>query len=286
MKLLDGKSVKEILVSKITEEIAPLIARGEKPPRVDVILVGDDLGSKKYVEMKTKLANQIGFESFVHTFSSDVSEKELASKIEELNLYRDVTGFFLQLPLPINLDSNRIINMISPDKDIDGLTSTNLGKLFQGSDDAILSATPRGILMLLDHYGVDIEGKNIVIVGWSKIVGMPLLAVLTNRGGTVTVCHDKTTDLKSHTSAADILISATGVAGLIKREDIKEGAVVIDVGISIDPSGRISGDVDAGSVGDKPSWLTPVPGGVGPMTVAALMLNVFDRWKKRYTQNS
>lgn len=279
MIILDGKATSIKIETEISKDIESRLLGTVKPPRLDVIIVGDDYGSKKYVQMKKKTAEKLGFISVVHELDASTSQADILSLIQELNIYEDVTGIMVQLPLPADIDTNAVVNAVDSDKDVDGLTAYNLGLAYQG-EDTIVSATPRGILLLLEEYEIDVKGKDVVIVGWGKSVGIPLLGKLTSMGATVTICHDLTTDLASKTSQAEILISATGVSGLVKAEHVKEGAIVIDVGISMNNEGKISGDVDVESIREKVSAISPVPGGVGPMTVASLMLNTYEAWVK------
>jgi methylenetetrahydrofolate dehydrogenase (NADP+)/methenyltetrahydrofolate cyclohydrolase len=280
-KVMDGKALQKMVLQELKEKITTEIVSGRKTPRIDVIIVGNDPASQKYVDMKKKAAEGCGFLSIVHNLPEDISQEELEGRVEELNKYNEVDGFFIQLPLPKHIDSESVLKLIDPAKDIDGLTSDNLGMCYHGDETGILSATPRGIIMLLDHYNIEVKGLNIVIVGWSKIVGMPLMAVLSRKEATVTVCNDKTVDLKSACKSADIVISATGVAGLITGEHVKDGAILIDVGFSVDKDGKVRGDIEYDSVLDKTSYITPVPGGVGPMTVAALLTNAYEVWMSR-----
>ena len=239
-----------------------------------VIQIGDDEASNVYVKQKEKLALEIGYK-FVHKrYTSNVTNEEIIEYINELNNDDSIDGIIVQMPIPSHLDTELIQNTISPLKDVDGLTFFNTGRLVHGSP-ALVPCTPKGIVELLDYYNIDIEGKKAVVVGRSILVGKPIAHMLLNRNATVTTCHSKTKDVSSYTKDADIVVVAVGKAGFLTGDMIKEGSIVIDVGISrID--GKLYGDVDFESCKDKVSYLTPVPGGVGPMTVYELMNNVYE----------
>ena len=239
-----------------------------------VIQIGDDEASNVYVKQKEKLALEIGYK-FVHKrYTSNVTNEEIIEYINELNNDDSIDGIIVQMPIPSHLDTELIQNTISPLKDVDGLTFFNTGRLVHGSP-ALVPCTPKGIVELLDYYNIDIEGKKAVVVGRSILVGKPIAHMLLNRNATVTICHSKTKDVSSYTKDADIVVVAVGKAGFLTGDMIKEGSIVIDVGISrID--GKLYGDVDFESCKDKVSYLTPVPGGIGPMTVYELMNNVYE----------
>lgn len=279
MVILDGNKLQKQIFNELHNKFKSLLST-YRPPRLDVILVAEDLASLKYVEMKKKAGESLGCIVNIHEFTSNVSFNELQTLIRGWNLMDDVDGIMIQFPLPSDLDEVKLASLIDPLKDVDGLNPLNLGKLFAKQKDVIIPATPLGILMLLNQYKVEIVGKRVVIVNDSNLIGMPLLALLTQAGGTVTICHDRTEDLESITKKADILISATGIPGLITLGHVKTGATVIDVGVSFDLNGKIQGDV-VRNVSEKASMLTPVPGGVGPMTIAALLSNLFEVWSKR-----
>ncbi len=242
--------------------------------------MGNDPASRVYVNNKRKACEKVGINSFFHHLPEDTTEEELLKLIDELNRKEEVDGILVQLPLPKSINPQRVIEAITPEKDVDGFHPQNMGLLIAGSEDGFIPCTPLGIKLLLKHYGIDIKGKDTTVVGAGYIVGKPLSVLLVNMNATVTVCHIYTADLKKHTVGADILISATGVPHLIKEDMVKEGAVVIDVGIS-KVDGKIVGDVDFERVKEKASYITPVPGGVGPMTVTALLLNTFKAYKRR-----
>ena len=274
-KIIDGKKIRNEMLDDFKREVKQYMIK----PCVAVIQIGDDPASNTYIKSKEKASNDIGL-YFKHIkFNENVKEIEVINKILELNNDEYVHGILLQLPLPEGFNQDKLINYISRSKDVDGLTDINLGKLFNNKP-GMVSCTPLGIMTLFDKYGVDVEGKNVVIVGRSKLVGKPMLGLLLNRNATVTICHSKTVNLKMHTKNADILIVAVGKKHFITKDMVKEDAVVIDVGINKDEDG-LHGDVDFDSVKDIASLITPVPGGVGPMTVASLMSNVLEAYRKQ-----
>lgn len=279
-KILDGKKISREIKEEIYQEV-----KDEKiPPRLDVILVGNDGGSEVYVRNKEIACKACGFDSEVHRFPESVTEEELLGKIKELNERTDVTGFFVQLPLPDHIDTKKILESIDPEKDVDGFNPYNIGGLWSGLD-TFSPATPSGIIELLKRYQIKVSGKHCVIVGRSSIVGKPLAGLLLQNDATVTICHSKTEGLKEITRTADILISSIGKPGYIDGTFVKPGVVVIDVGTTRVPdptkkSGyRLSGDVNFEKIKNLCSYITPVPGGVGPMTIAMLMLNTLKAYQ-------
>ena len=242
--------------------------------------MGDDFGSQKYVEMKSKKAQELGIQCEVHRFEEDIQEKEIVRLIEELNRNDEIDGVMVQLPLPSHINEKNILEKILPSKDVDGLTSVNLGKLFKNDPTAIAPATAKGILELLKEYEIEIDGKSAVVIGRSDIVGLPTVALLQNENATVTVCHSHTKDLKEVCKRADILVVGIGKAEFIDMEYVKEGSVVIDVGTNKNEEGKLVGDVDFESVKNIVEYITPVPGGVGPMTISCLLSNLLDAYKK------
>jgi bifunctional protein folD len=274
-QILDGKKLRD----KILEELKVKIDRFEIKPTLVVILVGDNPASKIYVNNKKKTAEKLGINSEIINYPSNVSEKEILDKIEELNNDENVTAILVQLPLPEHISKENIMNKISPSKDVDGFTPYNFGKLFSGEIPAVYPCTPKGILLLLDEYGIALDGQHVVVVGRSNIVGRPLAQMLLNRNATVTVCHSHTKNLAQITKTADILISAVG-KNIIEGEMLKSGCVVVDVGIFKDNDGKTRGDVDFENASKVASYITPVPGGVGPMTIASLMLNTVELFEK------
>lgn len=271
--ILDGKKAAQEIRASLKEEVARLKARG-LTPGLAVVLVGEDPASKVYVKQKEKACREAGIASQVYRLPEDTSEESLLQLIQELNADRAVHGILVQLPLPGRLDANRVIQAIDPAKDVDGFHPLNVGRLAVGLP-APVPCTPRGIIHLLDAYGIPIAGRHAVVVGRSNIVGKPLAQLLLARNATVTVCHSKTVDLASLTRTADILVAAAGKPRLITRGMVKPGAVVVDVGINRLPEGLV-GDVDFEAVREVAGYITPVPGGVGPLTIAMLLKNTLE----------
>lgn len=269
--ILDGKKLRD----KILVGLEQRIAKFERKPKLVVILAGDNPASEIYVNNKQKCAQKIGIDSEVIKYPSDVEESVLINKIQELNGDKSVTAILVQLPLPEHISKTNVIEAIVPEKDVDGFTPYNFGKLFSCEKPYVYPCTPKGILLLLDEYGIEIEGKHAVVVGRSGIVGRPMSQMLLNRNATVTVCHSYTKNLEQITKTADILVSAVG-KNIIKGEMLKSDCVVVDVGIFKDDSGKLHGDVDFESSSKIASYISPVPGGVGPMTIASLMLNTVE----------
>ncbi|MBE6138506.1 MAG: bifunctional methylenetetrahydrofolate dehydrogenase/methenyltetrahydrofolate cyclohydrolase FolD [Firmicutes bacterium] len=275
--IMDGKE----LSRKIREEIRTEVKSYMIKPCLAVIQIGDDPASNVYVASKEKACNEAGI-YFKHIkYSEDTREKEIINKIVEMNNDEYVNGILLQLPIPEKYNSERIINYIARNKDVDGLTDINVGKLLNNKK-CLVSCTPQGIMELMKHYQIDLEGKNVVIVGRSNLVGKPLISLFLNHNATVSICHSKTVNLKSYTLNADILVVAVGKKYIITEDMIKKDAIVIDVGINRE-NNMIYGDVDFEKVKEKASYITPVPGGVGPMTVAMLLRNVNECYKKMNT---
>lgn len=273
--ILDGKMLRD----KIFESLKATLDKMEQKPTLAVILVGENPASQIYVRNKKKTAEKLGINSLSIEYPSDISEEELLNKIKELNSDEKVTAILVQLPLPAHINKNRIIDAILPQKDVDGLTPYNLGKLFSGEEPYVYPCTPKGILLLLDEYNIKLEGKNIVVVGRSNLVGKPVAQMLLKRNATVTMCHSHTKNLSEITKTADIIVSAVGKK-VIGEKMLKSDCVVIDVGIFRDENGKISGDVDFENVSKTAAYISPVPGGVGPMTIASLMLNTVELARK------
>lgn len=273
--ILDGKNLRD----KILTELKTRLDKYETKPTLVVILVGENPASKIYVNNKKKTAESLGINSIVVNYPSDVTEAELLNKIEELNSDPSVTAILVQLPLPKHIDKFKVINAITPSKDVDGFTPENAGKLFIGEKPYVYPCTPKGIIKLLDAYNIEIAGKHAVIVGRSNIVGKPLAQMLLDRNATVTICHSHTENLAEITKTADILVSAVG-GKIIWKNMITSNCVVIDVGIFKDENGKTRGDVDFNEVSLQTSYITPVPGGVGPMTIAMLMENTVELFEK------
>ena len=268
MKIIDGKTLAENLRKNIANEVKQY----SRPPGLAVILVGDDEASKVYVRNKSKACVQVGFYSDQIHKSANITQEELLSEVQRLNENNNIDGILVQLPLPSHIDANEIIEAIIPEKDVDGFSSENVGKLSLNKP-FISPCTPRGVMKMLASIKCDLRGKDCVIIGASNIVGRPMAMELLNTGATVQVCHKETNDIKQKTKSADIIIAAAGVSNLVNRKWIKEGAVIIDVGINRLENGTMTGDVDFDDVKDIASAISPVPGGVGPMTIAVLLEN-------------
>ena len=277
MNIIDGKKVSSHIKDNIAAEVKMLKNKTGKTPGLAVVLVGDDPASAVYVKNKNKTCKNIGFQSFEHILSENTSEDKLLNLINELNNDDQVNGILVQLPLPSHISSKTILVSINPQKDVDGFHLENVGRLVTGNA-LFKPCTPAGIIKLLDEYKIEIEGKNAVIIGRSNIVGKPVSFLLLERNATVTICHSRTKDLPSITRSADILIAAIGKPNFVSLDMVKNNAVVIDVGINrLD--GKLVGDVDFASVSKQASLITPVPGGVGPMTIAMLMENTLQAFK-------
>jgi len=273
--ILDGKKLRD----KIIENLKAKVDTFDEKPTLVVILVGEDPASKIYVNNKKKMAEKIGIHSEVINYPANITEAELLDKIEELNNNKKVTAILVQLPLPKHISKDNVMNKIIPSKDVDGFTPYNFGKLFSGETPTVYPCTPKGILLLLDEYNIEIEGKHVVIVGRSNIVGKPLSQMMLNKNATVTICHSHTKNLSQITKTADILVSAVG-KNIIEGEMLKTDCVIVDVGIFKDENGKTRGDVDFESASKIASFISPVPGGVGPMTIASLMLNTVELFEK------
>lgn len=271
--IMDGKSLKGEILSGLAEEVKAL----DKVPTLCVIQVGDDEASNVYINQKRKMCNDIGY-NFIHEkYDDSITEDELLKNIERFNSNDNIDAILVQMPLPSGINEKSIQNAVNKYKDVDGLNDSNIVDLISGKS-SLYPCTACGVISLLDKYGVILEGSNVVIVGRSSLVGMPLFHMLENRNATVTLCHSKTRNLQSITKNADIIISATGVKGLIKEDMVNNNAVVVDVGIARE-NGKLYGDVDFDNVSKKASLITPVPGGVGPMTIASLAQNVLKAYK-------
>lgn len=278
--LIDGKAVAANIKNSIAAEVKSLVAEGKRPPCLAVILAGDDKASEVYVRNKHKDCLEVGFKSLQINFGADVSESELLKTISDLASDDTVDGILCQLPLPKGIDKDKILAAIPYSKDVDAFNPYNAGLIMQGKP-VFAPCTPAGVVRLLDEYGISTEGKECVIIGRSDIVGKPLAMLLTARSATVTVCHTRTQDLAFHTKRADIVIAAAGRQGLLTGDMIKDGAVVIDVGINRKSDGKLCGDCDFESCAQKASFITPVPGGVGPMTRAMLLINTLTAYKAK-----
>ncbi len=277
MTIIDGKKVSAEVKAKVAEETAGLKKQGITPG-LAVILVGDDPASRVYVNNKKKACELVGFKSEEYALPASASQEELLALVEELNNRSDINGILCQLPLPEGLDDSAVIEAISPLKDVDAFHKQNVGRIMIGDYD-FLPCTPAGIMEMLHYYDISVDGKKCVVIGRSNIVGKPMAMLLLHENGTVTICHSHTKNLSEITSDADILVAAIGVPKFVKADMVKKGAVVIDVGMDRDEEGKLCGDVDFDDVKDKCSYITPVPGGVGPMTIATLMKNTLKACK-------
>lgn len=271
-EILDGKACAKEILSDIKVQVEKMTRK----PSLAVILVGDDEASKIYVKNKEKTALELGFKSKTYRLEKNTTAQELKDLILNLNLDVDTDAILLQLPLPKHLKAQEFIELIDPKKDVDGFHPINCGKLLTDTNPYAISCTPKGVIKLLEKNNIEISGKHCVVIGRSNMVGKPLSILLLNKNATVTMAHSKTKNLSQTAKTADILISATGVSNLVKKDFVKEGAVVVDVGISRDSEGKIKGDVDFLEVSKAASHITPVPGGVGPMTIAMLMENTLE----------
>jgi methylenetetrahydrofolate dehydrogenase (NADP+)/methenyltetrahydrofolate cyclohydrolase len=270
-QIIDGKSVAAAVREEVRQRVARLAARGVAPG-LATVLVGDDPASRVYVGNKSKACEEVGIRSFGHRLAADVRQADLVALVQSLGRRRDVHGILVQLPLPPPLDAREVIAALPPDKDVDGLHPVNQGRLLAG-EPGLRPCTPLGVLRLLDETGVALKGARAVVVGRSVLVGKPVALLLLERHATVTMCHSRTTDLAGEVARADVVVAATGQAGLVRGRWIRPGAVVIDVGINRGADGRLCGDVEFEAAQERAAYITPVPGGVGPMTVAMLMLN-------------
>ena len=279
--IMDGKRLRDKILSNLKSEIEDFT----KKPVLAVILVGDDPASRIYVNNKKKTAENIGIKSIVIEYPANIEEEVLLKKIKDLNSDDEVNAILVQLPLPRHIDKQKVIDAISPLKDVDCFTIENCGKLYTGLEPYVYPCTPQGILYLLDEYKINLEGKHVVVIGRSNLVGKPAAQLALNRNATVTVCHSHTKNLSDITKTADVLISAVGEV-LIEDDMMKDDCVVIDVGIFRDCNGKVRGDVNFETVSKKASYITPVPGGVGPMTIASLMVNTVKLYKEQNKRSS
>ena len=282
MKIIDGKMISNLIKEEIKQEVEKIIKKGERPPHLAAILVGNDGASLTYVGSKVRSCKQVGFDSTLVKLPAEISQKDLLNKIHELNNDDKIDGFIVQLPLPNHIDEEKVLMTVNPNKDVDGFHPSNFGKMALNME-SFIHATPYGIIELLKRYEINTSGKNTVVIGRSNIVGRPISILLSRKGNpgdsTVTLVHSRTKNLESFTKNADIIVSALGVPDFLKSEMVKKGVIIIDVGITRvkdDSNSKgyvIKGDVDFESVKEKASFMTPVPGGVGPMTIAMLLKN-------------
>lgn len=270
--IIDGKLVAQDTRLEIKENVARFQEKYGVTPGLAVILVGENPASRVYVRNKHRACLEVGINSIEITLPETTTEAELLAEIEELNARDDVHGILVQLPLPKHINEETVILAIAKEKDVDAFNPFNVGRIMAGGYD-FLPCTPAGVMKLLDYYNIEISGKNCVVIGRSNIVGKPMAMLLLERNGTVTICHSRTANLSEHTKNADIIVVAVGRAGFLHGDQVKSGAVVVDVGINRLPDGRLVGDVDYASVSEVASYITPVPGGVGPMTITTLLEN-------------
>lgn len=282
--IIDGKALAKKIREELKIECDTLKKKGVNP-KLAVIMVGDNAASKVYVKNKSRACEEIGIEYEEYLLKDNISQQELDDLIKELNNKKDINGILLQSPIPSHLNINQAFKKISYIKDVDGFTPSSVGKLSIG-EDTFISCTPYGVMKMFEEYNIDLSGKDVVILGRSNIVGKPLVQCCLNKNATVTVCHSKTKNIKEYTKRADILIVAIGKAKFVTKDMVKDGAVVIDIGINRNENGKLVGDVDFENVKEVASYITPVPGGVGPMTIAKLMNNVIKATKEQIKENS
>jgi len=280
MQLIDGKALAKKVQDSVATEVEQLKQEKNIVPGLAVLLIGDDPASHAYVKMKAKACEKVGFYSITHNMPDSISQDEIIATIEMMNSNPRIDGILVQLPLPKHIDTDKILEVIDPKKDVDGFHAYNVGRLVTGLD-GFVACTPLGVMKMFEEYKIDLKGKDVCVVGASNIVGKPMASLLLNADATVTVTHIFTKDLKAHTSKADIVIVGVGVPGLIKEDMVKDGAIVIDIGINRIEDGSLVGDVDFKNVSPKCSYITPVPGGVGPMTIAMLLSNTLISAKQR-----
>lgn len=272
MQLLDGKALAAKIETTVVNEVKELKNKTGLVPGLAVILVGQDPASAAYVNMKKKACDRVGFYSVTHEMPSDISQSAIENTIKMMNNNPNIDGILIQLPLPKHIDTTKLLELVEPSKDVDGFHPYNVGRLTTGLD-GFVPCTPLGVMELLNEYNIDVKGKNCVVVGASNIVGKPMASLLLNANATVEICHIFTDDLKKHTLNADMIFVGAGVINLIKEDMVKEGAIIVDIGINRADDGKLVGDVDFENVCKKCSYITPVPGGVGPMTIAMLLSN-------------
>ncbi|WP_297574079.1 bifunctional methylenetetrahydrofolate dehydrogenase/methenyltetrahydrofolate cyclohydrolase FolD, partial [uncultured Deefgea sp.] len=274
-QILDGKAISQEIVAEVRTKVDARVAAGQRAPALAVILVGSDPASQVYVGNKKRQCENAGITSFAYDLPADTAEAEVLKLVAELNTRDDVDGILVQLPLPKHIDADKVIELIDPVKDVDGFHPYNIGRLVLKMP-LLRPCTPRGVMTLLEKTGIDLVGKDAVVVGASNIVGRPQALELLLARATVTICHSKTKDLADKVRAADVVVAGVGIPNFVKGEWIKEGAIVIDVGINRLENGKLCGDVEFDAAKERASWITPVPGGVGLMTVATLMQNTYD----------
>ena len=285
MILLDGKALSAKIKEEVKVEVSSIVKEKNITPGLAVILVGNDAASATYVASKAKACKDAGIYSVVHEMPESITQKELLETINMMNNNPKLDGILVQLPLPKHIDTTTVLEAINPLKDVDGFHPYNVGRMVSNLD-SFLSATPFGVMRMFEEHNIELSGKDVVVIGSSDIVGKPMASLLINKKATVTVCNSRTKDLKAHTSKADIVIIAVGVPYLLKEDMVKDGAIVIDVGINRLDTGKLVGDADFEGLKNKCSFLTPVPGGVGPMTIAMLLKNTIKASKLRDKRES
>jgi methylenetetrahydrofolate dehydrogenase (NADP+)/methenyltetrahydrofolate cyclohydrolase len=280
MQLIDGKALSKKVQTEISTQVEQLKREKNIVPGLAVILIGDDPASHAYVKMKAKACERVGFYSITHSMPDTISQEEIIATIKMMNDNPRIDGILVQLPLPSHVDTDKILEVINPNKDVDGFHAYNVGRLVSNLD-GFVPCTPLGVMKMFQAYKIDLKGQDVCVVGASNIVGKPMAALLLNAEATVTVTHIHTKNLKAHTAKADIIVVGVGVPNLIKDDMVKEGAIVIDIGINRIANGSLVGDVDFENVSPKCSYISPVPGGVGPMTIAMLLDNTLKSAKDR-----
>ncbi len=280
MQILDGKKLSQKIKSQIKSQTKELKEKHNIVPGLAVVLVGDDPASLTYVKMKEKACKEVGFYSIVHHMPQSISQQEIEETIKMMNQNPNIDGILVQLPLPSHIDTTKILELIDPTKDVDGFHPYNFGRLMQGLD-TFAPCTPLGVMELLKEYGIDPKGMDVCVVGASNIVGKPMAALLLNANATVDICHIYTKDLQSHTKKADMVVVGVGKPNLITADMVKDGVILIDIGINRLPDGKLVGDADFEAISQKASYITPVPGGVGPMTISMLLANTIKAARQR-----
>ena len=280
MTIIDGKMLSDKILKEIEEEHSELQAKVGRKAGLAVIIVGENPASQIYVRNKIRTCERVGFHSETIRLDEHITEENLLLEIEKLNNDNNIDGILVQLPIPKHINELKVINAISAEKDVDGFHTTNIGKMMIGDETGFLPCTPAGVIQMFEEYNIDLEGKDVLVIGQSNIVGKPMTLLLINKRATVQVCNSKTKNLPEKLQKADVVVAAAGSPKLVKGSDVKEGVVVIDIGINrVD--GKICGDVDFEEVSQKASYITPVPGGVGPMTIAMLIKNTFKSYKQK-----
>ena len=280
MTIIDGKALSDKILKEIENEHSELQAKVGRKAGLAVIIVGENPASQIYVRNKIRTCERVGFHSETIRLDEHITEENLLLEIEKLNNDNNIDGILVQLPIPKHINELKVINAISAEKDVDGFHTTNIGKMMIGDETGFLPCTPAGVIQMFEEYNIDLEGKDVLVIGQSNIVGKPMTLLLINKRATVQVCNSKTKNLPEKLQKADVVVAAAGSPKLVKGSDVKEGVVVIDIGINrVD--GKICGDVDFEEVSQKASYITPVPGGVGPMTIAMLIKNTFKSYKQK-----